>query len=91
MSWNGEERRRSPRAEMRVPINVQIVRPAPPRPGNEEIEIYFKDLADCSTCQRYASQDPLAWGPSHDGSKACEAGSIAAGGDRAHCSCAECF
>lgn len=30
-------------------------------------------------------------GPSHDGSKLCESGSIASGGTRAHCTCDVCF
>ncbi len=30
-------------------------------------------------------------GPSHDGSRACRCGSIASGGDRAHCTCRACF
>ena len=29
--------------------------------------------------------------PSHDGSRNCESGSIASGGNRAHCSCDACF
>lgn len=30
-------------------------------------------------------------GPSHDGSRRCESGSIASGGTRAHCTCDACF
>lgn len=31
------------------------------------------------------------FGPSHNGSRRCESGSIASGGNRAHCSCDTCF
>ena len=39
----------------------------------------------CRICLRHE------WGPSHDGSKRCESGSIASGGNRSHCSCDICF
>jgi len=35
--------------------------------------------------------DPRSFKPSHDGSKRCESGSIASGGNRSHCSCDTCF
>jgi len=42
-------------------------------------------LEECSQCQE------LGMGPSHDGSKSCESGSIASGGKNSHCSCDVCF
>lgn len=39
----------------------------------------------CSTCQQEGMK------PSHNGSKRCESGSIASGGDKDHCSCDICF
>jgi hypothetical protein len=40
---------------------------------------------ECSEC-KYRNN-----GPSHNGSKNCESGSIASGGDKSHCSCDVCF
>jgi len=40
----------------------------------------------CEACER----EP-AFQPSHYGSSLCECGSLASGGDRAHCSCDGCF
>lgn len=45
--------------------------------------------ASCPTCRRVATEGGLA--PSHDGSPRCQSGSIASGGDYAHCSCGTCF
>ena len=43
------------------------------------------DTKDCSTCKREGMK------PSHFGSARCESGSIASGGNRAHCTCDTCF
>ncbi len=40
----------------------------------------------CPTCAKYKG-----FGPSHNGSRHCESGSIASGGDKAHCTCDFCF
>ena len=40
---------------------------------------------NCSICQRSGMK------PSHNGSKNCESGSIASGGNKSHCSCDVCF
>ncbi len=47
-----------------------------------------EDAARCVQCERNKNGDN---GPSHDGSVRCESGSIASGGDRAHCTCDVCF
>lgn len=39
----------------------------------------------CKGCQETGMH------PSHDGSQFCESGSIASGGDTAHCTCDWCF
>lgn len=41
----------------------------------------------CEKCRRFNKFG----GPSHDGSAACQSGSIASGGTRAHCSCEACW
>lgn len=45
---------------------------------------------DCETC-KLIHEVYNGFGPSHEGSKRCESGSIASGGDRAHCTCSVCF
>jgi hypothetical protein len=46
----------------------------------------------CATCDSQESGgSPFRTGPSHDGSEFCESGSIASGGQRAHCRCDECY
>jgi hypothetical protein len=42
-------------------------------------------------CEQCMDNKLYGMGPSHDGSKRCESGSIASGGTRAHCSCSTCF
>ncbi len=45
---------------------------------------------DCKTCRDiHDSRD--RFGPSHRGARNCESGSIASGGDRAHCTCDWCW
>jgi len=44
---------------------------------------------ECQTCILIAARG--GFGPSHDGSEHCESGSIASGGDVAHCTCDVCF
>lgn len=47
-----------------------------------------KDKTECKTCERQKGK----YGPEHNGSSMCLMGSsIAAGGDRAHCTCDFCF
>lgn len=45
-----------------------------------------KQYEECETCRL---TDDLK--PSHDGSKRCESGSIASGGNKSHCTCDICF
>lgn len=40
----------------------------------------------CQGCE-----PPGSFAPSHNGSRMCESGSIASGGDREHCTCDRCF
>lgn len=47
-----------------------------------------KATTDCRLCRAIAEE---GFGPSHNGSKRCESGSIASGGDKSHCSCDTCF
>jgi len=42
---------------------------------------------DCLQCREIGT----GMGPSHDGSKSCESGSIASGGKYSHCTCDVCF
>lgn len=44
---------------------------------------------DCKSCKRIT--DEGGFGPTHDGSRLCESGSIASGGATAHCTCDWCF
>ena len=46
----------------------------------ESREIY----ENCTSCQ-------ARFGPSHNGSRNCESGSIESGGKRSHCTCDTCF
>lgn len=46
---------------------------------------------DRAKCRSYSCATPPKPGPNHDGSKACESGSIASGGPRAHCTCDTCY
>jgi hypothetical protein len=46
------------------------------------------DVAGCRQC---AVQSVFPGGPDHDGSPRCWCGSIASGGQKAHCSCSICF
>ncbi len=43
----------------------------------------------CPTCEAIRKEG--GFGPSHEGRKGCESGSIASGGSNAHCSCDRCF
>jgi len=43
----------------------------------------------CMACVRIIKEG--GFGPTHNGSKNCESGSIASGGDIAHCTCDVCF
>jgi hypothetical protein len=43
----------------------------------------------CDYCRRLAEEGQI--GPSHDGSRYCESGSIRSGGNRSHCACGTCF
>ena len=45
--------------------------------------------ADCKECQEITNHG--GFGPSHNGARSCESGSIASGGNRAHCTCDTCF
>ena len=42
---------------------------------------------DCGMCADISG----GFGPSHNGSRGCESGSIASGGHRSHCTCDRCF
>lgn len=44
-----------------------------------------QDKANCIICKD--PKNPV----SHDGSRRCESGSIASGGNRSHCTCDRCF
>lgn len=43
------------------------------------------------TCQGCNQNRAIGFGPSHSGSPLCRCGSIASGGDVAHCTCSTCF
>ena len=45
---------------------------------------------ECPTCVRIRVEHH-GYGPSHNGSSLCRSGSIASGGNRAHCTCDACF
>jgi hypothetical protein len=47
-----------------------------------------KDWHNCLNCVLFAK---IEYGPSHNGSKGCQCGSIASGGTVSHCSCSTCF
>ncbi len=49
----------------------------------------FPDV-NCPMCTEI-QQKYNGLGPSHDGSRLCESGSIKSGGSRAHCTCDWCF
>lgn len=59
---------------------VDAVLAPPPAPASGE----------CLTCFEIRERHG-GFGPRHAGSESCESGSIASGGDRAHCSCDRCF
>lgn len=45
---------------------------------------------ECSACQlAHEMQDTMM--PPHDGSRSCESGSVASGGERTHCTCDRCY
>ena len=50
------------------------------------VHLPLKDLQrqGCGSCGEYGA-------PSHNGSKSCESGSIASGGNKSHCTCDTCF
>jgi hypothetical protein len=50
--------------------------------------IHAIETDGCFTC---ANILPGSLAPTHNGSKRCQSGSIASGGDNAHCSCDICF
>lgn len=54
---------------------------------NEAVAWY---VDGCSTCTLIRDEFK-GFGPSHNGRKSCESGSIAAGGTHDHCSCDTCF
>jgi len=45
----------------------------------------YKDKEQCSLCE------DDSYLPTHNGSKMCESGSIASGGNKSHCTCSMCF
>jgi len=48
----------------------------------------------CPSCEANWPDGPegkRVHGPYHNGSIACESGSIASGGDRSHCTCSICY
>ena len=56
--------------------------------GNGEPLTKLLEIAPpCPTCAEIGK----GHGPSHEGSKNCESGSIASGGRHAHCACDRCF
>ena len=68
----------------------------------EERESFEDDLDDdyvpgfddpdkeCLMCKKIRDEHS-GFGPSHNGSRFCESGSIASGGKRSHCTCDMCF
>lgn len=64
---------------------------APLTPEEISTESLVQAIAEeCKTCVEITEKYG-GFGPSHDGSKFCESGSIASGGSKAHCSCDWCF
>ena len=59
----------------------------PPGIKADHYHIIEQPRPECSQCREIGT----GMGPSHDGSKSCESGSIASGGKRSHCSCDVCF
>ena len=49
-----------------------------------------EERAQKAACQQ-CIEIGTGMGPSHNGSKGCESGSIASGGTRSHCTCDVCF
>jgi hypothetical protein len=45
-------------------------------------------IYSCQSCWAYVAGQMM---PSHAGSRMCESGSLASGGDRTHCTCDTCF
>lgn len=48
------------------------------------------EQAECQTCKKIR-EEYNGFGPSHNGSRNCRSGSIASGGNVAHCACGTCF
>ncbi len=68
------------------PEDVEDCAATPPlRAGGQS-----NDLSTCPTCEEIRTEHK-GFGPSHNGSPRCESGSIASGGQNAHCSCDTCF
>lgn len=54
------------------------------------IEQHLDRREACSTCETIRSEYN-GFGPSHEGSRLCQSGSLASGGNREHCTCDACF
>lgn len=86
-----KKKRRVPRkrqpAPAKAPPPVPSV-PAEPRPDKPKVRpAPYQYYDDCKQCQEYRR----VGGPYHTGSSGCRCGSLASGGDIAHCTCSTCF
>ena len=61
-----------------------------PAVREREIDPPLRKNPDCALC-REIREKHHGFGPSHDGSRNCQSGSLASGGQRAHCTCDVCF
>ena len=60
-----------------------------PNVVDELLDENFPDKK-CLMCKKIRDEHS-GFGPSHNGSRFCESGSIASGGKRSHCTCDMCF
>jgi len=56
---------------------------------NEEKTTKSEAKEPCKTCEMIRNNG--GFGPRHNGSKSCQSGSLASGGNRSHCTCDTCF
>jgi hypothetical protein len=59
--------------------------------ARELIGMTRKHYPDSEFASKYCPLCNIGFGPGHNGSSSCESGSIASGGNKAHCTCDTCF
>jgi hypothetical protein len=75
------------RVRMKYADGESVVVPSTLRSERWQAEHLRDELTACQSCR----EAYMHGGPSHNGSRNCESGSIASGGSNCHCACSTCY